>query len=642
MSSGITLSAATRQNLLSLQGTADMLSTTQTRLSSGKKVNSALDNPSNYFTAQGLSSRSSSLSGLLDAVSNGIQTIQAANTGITKLQGLTDQLKSVAQQAISASNSFVAKAAISSTALTGATADNLLSTGATSVLADTALSTNTSGVAANKTGNVDVSTQTAIQTALFTAGATSLTMSIDGVSITLNKNVDDTSQSTLVSSINSQLKAGGSNVQAAISGNFIKLAGSTDGATFSVDSTANTKLGFGITANAAGQFLVNGTFSPTATTLATAIGFTAGDSFTVNGQSVMVSKSDTLSSLAQKVGTATGGTVSASFDSTTRKFTFTAADASTAINLGDGSTATAKVTNLGFTAFKSYAAGQGATTIQQYTTPPALVGVNYQSFNASALANSSIAVKVANGTTVNVAFGTGSGQISSLTQLNAALAPANAMASLDSSTGQLKITTTNESGADALQLTATGTLNPFSSGTSTAIIAGDGANTRNGLVNTYNNLLTQIDQMALDSGFNGTNLLAGDTLNIAFNEKGTSSLKIQGSSVTSSSIGLSAIGQVDFQDTNSINDVMKKITSASNSLKNQASSLGANLAVVQNRQDFTKQMINVLDTGAANLTNADLNEEAANSQALSTRNSLGISALSLANQAQQGILQLLR
>ncbi|KMO15901.1 flagellin, partial [Methylobacterium platani] len=167
-------------------------------------------------------------------------------------------------------------------------------------------------------------------------------------------------------------------------------------------------------------------------------------------------------------------------------------------------------------------------------------------------------------------------------------------------------------------------------------------NTRNGLVATYNSLLTQIDQMAADSGFNGTNLLAGDTLNIGFNEKGTSSLKIAGSSVTSSSIGLSAIGQVDFQDSNSINSVISTINSASSSLKNQASSLGANLAVVQNRQDFTKQMINVLDTGAANLTNADLNEEAANSQALSTRNSLGISALSLANQAQQGILQLLR
>ncbi|KMO09920.1 hypothetical protein SQ03_31355, partial [Methylobacterium platani JCM 14648] len=109
MSSGITLSAATRQNLLTLQDTADLLSTTQSRLASGKKVNSALDNPSNFFTAQGLSSRSSSLTNLLDAVSNGVQTIQAANTGITKLQGLTDQLKSVAQQALGASNAFAAK-----------------------------------------------------------------------------------------------------------------------------------------------------------------------------------------------------------------------------------------------------------------------------------------------------------------------------------------------------------------------------------------------------------------------------------------------------------------------------------------------------------------------------------------------------
>ena len=70
--------------------------------------------------------------------------------------------------------------------------------------------------------------------------------------------------------------------------------------------------------------------------------------------------------------------------------------------------------------------------------------------------------------------------------------------------------------------------------------------------------------------------------------------------------------------------------------------LGSNLSVVQNRQDFSKQLINVLQTGSANLTNADLNQEAANSQALSTSQSMGISALSLANSAQQGVLQLLR
>ena len=63
---------------------------------------------------------------------------------------------------------------------------------------------------------------------------------------------------------------------------------------------------------------------------------------------------------------------------------------------------------------------------------------------------------------------------------------------------------------------------------------------------------------------------------------------------------------------------------------------------MQNRQDFAKNLINVLQAGSAHLTNADLNEEAANSQALSTRQSLGISALSLASQSQQQVLQLLR
>jgi flagellin-like hook-associated protein FlgL len=64
--------------------------------------------------------------------------------------------------------------------------------------------------------------------------------------------------------------------------------------------------------------------------------------------------------------------------------------------------------------------------------------------------------------------------------------------------------------------------------------------------------------------------------------------------------------------------------------------------VVQTRQDFTKKMVDLLDTGSGNLMNADMNAEAAISRALSTRQSLAISALSLANQANQGILRLLR
>src|SRR5438270_8172070 len=80
--SGITLSAAVRQNLLSLQNTASLASVTQNRLSTGKKVNSALDNPVNFFTASGLDSRANDISNLLDGIGNGVQALKAADTGI--------------------------------------------------------------------------------------------------------------------------------------------------------------------------------------------------------------------------------------------------------------------------------------------------------------------------------------------------------------------------------------------------------------------------------------------------------------------------------------------------------------------------------------------------------------------------------
>ena len=98
----------------------------------------------------------------------------------------------------------------------------------------------------------------------------------------------------------------------------------------------------------------------------------------------------------------------------------------------------------------------------------------------------------------------------------------------------------------------------------------------------------------------------------------------------------------DFKDLASAKSVITALGKASSSLRTQASSLGSNLSVVQIRQDFSKNLINVLQTGSSNLTLADTNEEAANSQALSTRQSIAVSALALANQSQQSVLQLLR
>ena len=125
--SGIVLSSSVRQNLLSLQSTADLLATTQNRLSTGKKVNSALDNPTNYFTAQGLDNRASDISNLLDGIGNGVQVLQAANTGITSLQSLVDTAKSLANQALQTTVGYSTKSNQSAT-IAGATSSDLRGT----------------------------------------------------------------------------------------------------------------------------------------------------------------------------------------------------------------------------------------------------------------------------------------------------------------------------------------------------------------------------------------------------------------------------------------------------------------------------------------------------------------------------------
>src|SRR6478609_7220455 len=122
----IVLSSSVRQNLLSLQSTAELLSTTQNRLATGKKVNTALDNPTNFFTAASLDNRASDINNLLDGISNGVQVLQAANTGISSLQKLVDSAKSIASQVLQTTAGYSTRSTVSSSALAGtASAANL-------------------------------------------------------------------------------------------------------------------------------------------------------------------------------------------------------------------------------------------------------------------------------------------------------------------------------------------------------------------------------------------------------------------------------------------------------------------------------------------------------------------------------------
>jgi flagellin len=100
----VTLTAAMRSNLLSLQSTADLLGQTQLRLATGNKVNSALDNPISFFAAQTLNNRASDLGALLDGMGQSIQVLQATSQGITSATSYVQQLKSLANSAKSALN----------------------------------------------------------------------------------------------------------------------------------------------------------------------------------------------------------------------------------------------------------------------------------------------------------------------------------------------------------------------------------------------------------------------------------------------------------------------------------------------------------------------------------------------------------
>ena len=166
---------------------------------------------------------------------------------------------------------------------------------------------------------------------------------------------------------------------------------------------------------------------------------------------------------------------------------------------------------------------------------------------------------------------------------------------------------------------------------------------RSSLVAQYNQIIEQIKTTAQDASFNGVNLLNGDTLKLVFNETGKSTSTIAGVTFDPNGLGLKTLTVgTDFTDNAQTNSVLTSLNNASTTLRSQASAFGANLSIVQIRQDFSKSLINVLQTGSSNLTLADSNEEAANSQALSTRQSIAVSALALANQSNQSVLQLLR
>jgi flagellin-like hook-associated protein FlgL len=156
----------------------------------------------------------------------------------------------------------------------------------------------------------------------------------------------------------------------------------------------------------------------------------------------------------------------------------------------------------------------------------------------------------------------------------------------------------------------------------------------------YDTIRTQIDQMSSDSGYRGLNLLSStNTLTVNFNENATSALNIVGFLGNSSGLSLSTASG-NWQATSNITSDSAKMDSAITSLRTSTQTLAANLNIVTTRQSFTDNMINTLQTGADNLTLADMNQEGASMLMLQTRQSLATTSLSMSSQAAQSVLKL--
>jgi flagellin len=537
--SGIVLSASVRQNLLSLQSTAALLATTQNDLATGNKVNTALDNPTEFFTAQSLNNRASDIANLLDGIGNGVQVLQAANTGITSLQSLVANAQSIANQVLQSPTGYDTKSNISSAAISGATANNLLGT---------AYSNNTlTGTAVTNDATTGAAAITATTQLVGTAGSTSNDLQSPGI----------TNGSVLT-----------------VDGKTISF--STAQTSSTTDALGNVTIGIGV------------------------------------GSTLKVS--DVLAAIDSITGASAASSVSGG------KLVLSTGTAQNLVLGGSGNALAA----LGLSA--------GTTAV----VPPPLSG---QTLTIAATGG---------GTPTSITFGTGAGQISTLNQLNAALAANNLQAGI-STTGVINIITTNDAASSTVgaiggtAVTTSGQAFNGIVGPQAPVVDPSSQATRANLVAQYNNVLTQINTTAQDASFNGVNLLNGDTLKLVFNETGKSTLNIQGVTFNDAGLGLSQLTSgLDFLDSDSANKVLSSLNAASTTLRGEASALGSNLSIVEIRQDFSKSLINVLQTGASNLTLADTNEEAANSQALSTRQSIAVSALALANQSQASVLQLLR
>lgn len=580
MTSDVVLTAALRNNLLSLQNTQSSIDITQFRLASGRKVSSALDGPQAYFAAQALNNRASDLTRLLDGIGQSIQVIKAADNGVTALTSLVEQADSIANSARDALAAGQVEAKLTgdkdlsgiddiASLLGVANGDTLIFS-----ITDedgTAVNIGAYGGAAAATATVTLNTNDSIEQIVSEINDLSLQVNGAGNAVgdqAFEASLDEGGNLTIKT-----LNGGNFNI------NFVSAAG-TDVANLALAQD----LGFGDIAR-----LLPDAGVGTNNVEVSAIADVALRSFALYDNSVTPRELATRGDLITNLRTETG-----------------------AVNLFQ---------NIG-SANDEYIIGVNGGTSQDIALFQNGGAITIQEFIDQINSNSNL------NELIQADFDDDTGQVviravsSEVRSIEIGLQDNNETGTANFGFGvNADISATATDGErESIQL---------------ASAAADLAQYESD----YNRVLDQITELVSngDTGYRGTNLLNGDNLLTVFNEYRNSSLTTNGVTFTSDGLGLN---EANFARSDSVDDALTETRAALEAIRTFGTTLASDLSVIQTRQTFTQNTINTLTEGADKLTIADQNEEGAKLLALQTRQQLGVTSLALASQSQQSILRL--
>lgn len=597
--SEISLTASMRSNLLSLQSTQKLMDTTQDRLSTGKKVNSAMDNPTNYFTAQSLTARANDLDALMDSIGQAISTLETADQGITTLTDFVEQAKSLANSARDTAN--VKSSVTSSVTFDPLNVKNQKVVDVIGGINDGDSFTIRLGKSTTIEGTTNLNeTQTLAD--LGFAEDDAMEILVDGESYTFvmqagagvteqasNKQatvgVDTTLEDFLAGIVET---IGRKNISVGLVDGKIEMK-TLDNSSLVVRSYENvTDKRQDISLTMAAGTISNAVLKGTGTLKVGDVTLTADMS--------------------------TDAVIKA-FQSDKNYGAYVKADGNVVIFKRDGS----NITNGEFTATP----GTGTAV-----APTAAAGDEFVLTGAIANRKFNDGLGIDTGYTVTITGDmTAEDFRKALSALEGIEADFNDKGNLiiyGEEGDDLIITDQNGKAAALLGVEGSAT---------------NGNNERATYASQFDKVLTQIDQLVQDTSYKGINLLNGDDLTVNFNETRTSFLEIKGVTFDSKGIGLTTSDN-EWKSNEDIDKSLTQIEKATSLLRAQASEFGQNLATVTTREDFTDNMINNLVSGSDKLTLADMNEEAANMLALQTRQQLATNSLSLASQAAQSVLRL--